>query len=298
MIPIRIKAKLPWGWRPYPAPVTPPCAVCGSERRRAVGRRVSFGMRYTNVVCVDCGLVYLAPRPDAAAFHRFYEELYPRLYPKTDVTDGPTERGREVVAFLREHGALTGRRGVLDAGCGDGGLVGALLEDGAGGAAVSGCDPGWQGSPEIHHSGRHAPIFQADIEDIADELARHDVVLMYDVLEHLLDPAGTLRLLRRACGDDGLLFVSTSCLDNWRDIPPHGWENYYLRLAHTFTFTRHSLANLLAVSGWHVEEWRAAPRGDQWVLARAGEARAAQTGTRHAAEVDELIASYRARCQA
>jgi SAM-dependent methyltransferase len=252
-------------------------------------------MRYTNVVCEDCGLVYLAPRPSPGDFGRFYEELYPRLYGKEDIASAPTVRGREVVSFLRETGAPDGRRGVLDAGCGDGGVVLALLEDGVGGARVTGCDPGWPGTAELELGGRTATIVRADVEELGPTLPEHDLVLMYDVVEHLLDPAATLALLREAGGDDARLFVSTSCLDNWREIPPHGWESYYLRLAHTYTFTRRTLQELLAKAGWAVDVWRAAPRGDQWVLARAAEPRAAERSPEHAHEVERLVAQYAER---
>lgn len=297
MIPVRVRAALPWGWQPYPATVEPACALCGSTRRRPVGRKVSFGMRYSNVVCEDCGLVYLSPRPADGDFGRFYEELYPRLYGKEASASEPTTRGREVVAFLRETGALDGRRGVLDAGCGDGGVVLALLEDGAGGARVTGCDPGWPGAPTLELGGNTAQVLRADVEELGETLAEHDLVLMYDVVEHLLDPAATLALLRAAGGDDARLFVSTSCLDNWREVPPHGWETYYLRLAHTYVFTRRTLNELLASAGWEVDVWRAASRGDQWVIARAAQPRPPARSEEHADEVEELVAQYKERAR-
>ncbi|TMK26799.1 MAG: hypothetical protein E6G62_01490, partial [Actinobacteria bacterium] len=96
----------------------PACALCGSDERTEVGRRVAFDMRYRTVVCRRCGLVYLCPRPDERSFAAFYEHLYPRLYGKERVDAVSSERGAAVAAFLEDRLRPVGHTGVFDIGCG------------------------------------------------------------------------------------------------------------------------------------------------------------------------------------
>jgi hypothetical protein len=288
------------GWRPYPAEIFPDCASCGSTRRAKIARRVSFRMAYTNAICNDCGLVYLCPRPAADSYADFYENLYPELYGKTGAGSEPTRRGMDVLAYLREVVDLPAQRGLFDIGCGDGGLLLAAAEALAEepGVAIGGCDPGWRGPAAITHEGREIRISSEPVERLADTLGSYSLFLMYDVIEHLLDPVDLLLDLRRLTLDDALLFVSTSCLDNWREMPPGGWETYYLRLAHTFTFTERTLERVLGAGGWRVVQRRPAPKGDQWVVCDRHDS-ALPLPPPDAAHVDEVLAwidLYKQRC--
>jgi len=287
------------GWKPYPDAVEPPCALCGSSLREIVGRRVAFQMRYPTVLCLDCGLVYLSPRPDEGSFRDFYERLYPLLYGKMAIDPGPSERGAAVVAFLDESLNLQAERGLLDIGCGGGGLLRAAavrVVDGR--PLLAGCDPGWLGHRDtlLEQDGVPIEILKRPVEELGGRLGEYSVFVLYDVLEHLLDPRVFLTTLHRLGPADACLFVSTSNLDDWRAIPPAGWESYYLRLAHTYTFTERTLEALLAGTGWALARRARAPKGDQWVLARRAaprlEALAPIPG--HADHVRSLIAAYRA----
>lgn len=286
-------------WRPYPAVEFPHCELCGSEERVVVGRRVSFGMGYRTVMCARCGLVYLAPRPSEESFAGFYRDLYPRLYGKTDIAHDPSERGRSVFEFMRPR--LQDGTSVLDVGCGDASLLRAFAAGSAASGprlgALVGCDPGWPaGEPtQLEQSGLRIDVRPVDVFELDDELGRFDLIVHYDVLEHLLEPRRFLERLHDATRPGAMIFISTSCLDHADRIPPGGWEDYYLRLAHTFVFTRATLAGLLRAGGWRVLELREAPKGDQWVLcARDDPDTAPPLGSPE--ETLRLIARYRDRC--
>lgn len=287
-------------WRPYPAVVVPPCELCGSSERLVVGRRVAFQMGYTTVACAHCGLVYICPRPDAASFAHFYRELYPRLYGKTSASVEPSARGRDVWHFLEPH--VVDRSAVLDVGCGDASLLRAFAAEAAASgrtlARLEGCDPGWPptASSTLEEAGQPIEIRPVGVFDLGEEIARFDLVVLYDVLEHLLEPRRFLEQLHENVGQTALLFISTNCLDHVEEIPPAGWETYYLRLAHTFTFTRATLAGLLGASGWEVAEFRQAAKGDQWVLCRRA-SRVDNPTLGDPAETLRLVERYKERCR-
>ena len=52
---------------------TVPCNLCGETSSIEVARKDKFGLALTTVVCTNCGLLYLNPRPTAASYRSFYE---------------------------------------------------------------------------------------------------------------------------------------------------------------------------------------------------------------------------------
>lgn len=50
-----------------------PCNLCGSERRQKIGSIDKFKLKVTSVICLDCGLIYINPRPTEDCYRRFYE---------------------------------------------------------------------------------------------------------------------------------------------------------------------------------------------------------------------------------
>ncbi len=274
--------------------------MCGSTERHVIAERLAFAMRYSTVICPRCGLVWTSPRPSAQSFERFYGELYPQLYGSGALAAGPSPRGTMVFDWVAESLDIVGT-GAFDIGCGDGGLLLAfadsLAREGKE-AALGGCDPGWPvDAPDVlEHAGMPIRVWRKNVEELASELQPFSLFLMYDVIEHLLHPRAFVTSLHAIAPPGARLFVSTSCLDNWEAIPPAGWESYYLRLAHTFTFSRATLTALLATGGWEVERWSPAPKGDQWALcSRRPEPRPQGGLPGHEREVLALIDRYKSR---
>jgi len=301
--PVRLWRKIA-GWQPYPAIEDLGCDLCGSREDTVVGQRVSFEMKYTTVLCRNCGLVRLSPRPTAQQFNTFYESLYPQLYSKTSMATEGSERGAAVLRFLAEQRPLKDTRGVFDIGCGDGGLLRSAAEalhELKTTCALAGCDPGWPGEPGIHiHQNTKITIYKAGVETLHSELKGYTFFTLYDVLEHLMSPRAFLKEMHSILPEDAMLFISTNALDYWATIPPAGWENYYLRLAHTFCFTTLTLRRMAEVSGWDVVSSTAASKGDQWVLLRKkaqGDTSESAALAGHAADVLTWIESYKKRCR-
>jgi len=277
-----------------------PCEVCGSLERRVIADRLSAEMRYATVICPRCGLVWTSPRPSAQSYERFYRDLYPRLYGSGALAREPTARGRMGYDWIAESLDVS-ETGAFDIGCGDGGLLLAFADSLARSettAELGGCDPGWpaDASDVQDHAGIPIRIWRENVEKLATEVEPFSLYLMYDVIEHLLHPRVFLTRLHAIAPADASLFVSTSCLDNWKAIPPAGWESYYLRLAHTFTFSRATLTALLAAGGWEVQRWSPAPKGDQWALCSRSPHPEPQSGLLgHEHEVLAMIDSYKSR---
>lgn len=111
--------------------------------------------------------------------------------------------------YVAEQAALDGRR-VLDVGCGGGLLCEALT---AHGAQVTGIDlaPAMIEVAQLHAIDGALAIEYRCVaaEAVLAEGRRYDVVTCMEMLEHVPDPAATLRTLAGLLAPGGQLFVST-----------------------------------------------------------------------------------------
>ncbi len=155
--------------------------------------------------------------------------------------------------------ALSGLR-VVDLGCGSGELCARL---GAARAVVVGVDLVRPRS----FDDRASPFsfVQINLDDDAwTEAVRRsgpfDLVVAFDVLEHLESPFRFLRGCRSVVAPGGRLVLSTPNLRSWeRHLRPRRWSGV-VDPQHKYLFDAHSLRLLLARSGWSPTVLRAPVR--------------------------------------
>ncbi len=146
---------------------------------------------------------------------------------------------------------------VLDVGCGEGGAAAALRAAGA----------RWISGIELHGPAaeRAALVYDEVVAGRAEEsLGRlsgsFDTVLLYDVLEHLADPASFLHDLLAVVTPGARAHVSIPNARHWtllRDLLVRGTFGYteagHRDATHLRWFTRSDLVALLTGSGWLVD---------------------------------------------
>jgi SAM-dependent methyltransferase len=156
------------------------------------------------VICQGCGLGSVHPLPAAQEIASFYPEEY--YGPPEGKFGGLVESLIRVVgsrhARFLSRGLREGAR-VLDVGCGRGVLLGGLADRGF---EVHGM--------EVSETAARGADARARIR-IAPDLAAagyregyFDEVIIWHVLEHLADPAGTLAEIRRILRPDGRVVVA------------------------------------------------------------------------------------------
>jgi 2-polyprenyl-3-methyl-5-hydroxy-6-metoxy-1,4-benzoquinol methylase len=163
---------------------------------------------------------------------------------------------------------------VLDVGCGAGAVGRSLLAAGA--THVTGI--------ELHEpSARRAravldEVHVGAVEDILDANALagpFDTFVLYDVLEHLVDPAGVLRALVPFAAPAARAHVSVPNARHWtlqRDLVVRGTFGYtewgHRDRTHLRWFTRRDIEALLAGTGWPVVDSSPALMGREATLDR------------------------------
>lgn len=235
------------------------CSVCGATRRR-----VLYPVRRWQVVrCGVCGHRELDPHPAPAEVAALYDATY-YANPAFATTDHHAYFG--YADYIRDRAHIQTRlarvldriasrvpRGrLLDVGCGLGFFVEVALEAGwdAWGVDANADAVGWA---TAHVTDR---VLEAPAGALPFPDGHFDCVVMFDVIEHLLDPATDLGEAWRVLRPGGLLVVATPDAGS---LPARLLRSRWLEVQrapeHIHFFDIGSLSVLLARAGFTPLEW-------------------------------------------
>ncbi len=238
-----------------------PCPACGADqptllmltRDRMCGVPGAFALQR----CGRCAQVYLSPRPSLSAMPAYYPAHY---FPHAGV---PLHRQRRLTQWLRRYGLRRRCRAVpelrrggnlLDVGCGTGEFLTEMRR--YRGWQVQGLESG-QRAAAFARQEYGLAVETADLATTALPAGHFDVITMWDVLEHLPDPAGGLATVARLLKPGGRLVLRTP---NRRSVAARVFGKYwagYDSPRHLTVFDPATLEALLRKSGFTLESWRA-----------------------------------------
>jgi SAM-dependent methyltransferase len=220
------------------------CPLCGSGRR--AGRFEGRGYRF--VTCLDCGLVYQNPQPLPSGLPARYGQSYFEYERRNeDNFFRLMELGLKDVGFAALADGLPRPRRALDVGCATGMLLAGLR---AGGWEVQGLDLCRQ-SARFAREERGVPVFVGTLEQARFPDSSFHLVHFSHLIEHLPDPAGFLREVRRILHPQGYAVVVTPNIDGLQARLFRGrWRSAIAD--HLCLFSRRTLRRLLAGSGFRV----------------------------------------------
>jgi len=219
------------------------CFLCQSLQKEIFTYVESFNFPLVYYQCENCGLIFQSLEESQAADPEFYAETYRKIYQSSET---PTLKDLWVQEQRAEHvmRLLTGQKTekparILDIGASSGILLNAFQE--AFGGQVTGVEPGDAYRGFAEQSGLEMfPSLDALIKSAPE---RYDLVSLMHVLEHLPDPLGTLRIIRKnLLADDGCLLIEV----------PNFYAHDSFELAHLTCFTPHSLKALVRQAGYQV----------------------------------------------
>lgn len=210
-----------------------------------------YGHHPQIVECRHCGLIYANPRWSTDDVMNAYTAVQDETYVEERL-------GRELT--FRHHlrhmerviGPAAGRA-LLDVGA----YIGVFVEAAAAvGWQAQGVEPSEWAAAEARHRGLDVRVGTLDNVDLTE--ASFDVVTMWDVIEHLADPAAELDKARRLLRPGGWLVVHTMDIDApVSRLAGSRWP--WLMDMHLYYFGRRTLRRMLSDHGYNVV-WDGAQR--------------------------------------
>lgn len=259
-------------------PVTINCPICKSAGYTLVfDHKGSQFFDRRIVKCDGCGLVFVNPQPTLDELKKLYDgeistnperlvwdrqqktyicengadsESRSSKYPFPGSGRSPyTTRYNYRIKFIRKAAPPPGN--ILDIGCRDGMFLSIAKDNGYDGKGVEISS----NHVAIAREKTGFDVFCGTLEQFTEtESAKEqvfDVVTLWDVIEHLNDPAATLKKINGLQAKGGLLAVSTVNLMNYRYLVyKENWRGFREGEEHLFFFTPKTLATLMKKCGY------------------------------------------------
>jgi len=218
------------------------CPLCKAHDDEPVGRKDGF----TIVRCRGCGLTYVNPRLAIGALADLYtgQVISPAAYYVR--TEHQDERSFAQRVALIERYRKPGR--LLDLGCGPGTFSVAAR---ARGWTTLGLDINAASVAHCRDRGLDVIGGAFPHPDLAGKT--FDVIAMNDFLEHLVDPAVALRMVRELLAPGGVVFISTPDIGSTMARLTGGRWLHLKPNEHLVYFDRRTIRALLERTGYRVE---------------------------------------------
>lgn len=215
------------------------CPVCGGDSFESVGRYCGTASPFNNkssklVECSACGLVHMSPLPKEIEIDDFYESYWDE---ETSVQStnsnsliGYKAQSNSRIDFLLEQNISLENKSVLDFGAGQG-----FFEEAIRKRDVKNCNYcAVEADLEMVETLKSRGINVAPKIDAFDD-KQFDVVVVFHVLEHLLDPNNVIEMLMKYIKPSGFLIIEVPNKD-------YVWKKNYQ--PHVVFFSRKSMAAL------------------------------------------------------
>jgi len=229
------------------------CPACGADRFEPAFRKFGFSF----VRCVVCATIYMSPRPSERVMADYYANSENYQYWAKHIFPASEAARREkihkpwlarLMDMVRRYGIGMDR--LVEIGPGFGTFCSVAIEARAFGEVVA-VEP----TPELAQACRErgVPVVEQRVEDAAAHLAPADVVVAFEVIEHLFEPARFIREAARLVKPGGLLVLS--CPNGMGfDIAELGPESLAVDAEHVNLFNPASLARLVESAGFETLE--------------------------------------------
>lgn len=220
-----------------------PCVACGGEQLDS--EFVKNGFAYSS--CQNCGTLFQSPRPPIAAFAAFYRDSVSSRYWAEEFFPAVAEARREKIfrprverlaSLCRTKNIFVER--LIDVGAGYGIFLDEWRKVNPATQLLA-VEPSESLAEECRSKGFE--VVEEMAENVSDYNNHADLVVCFEVLEHVYDPLSFIQTLSNLVKPGGYVFVSTLCVD--------GFDIQTLWDKSNSIFPPHHI-NFLSVSGFEL----------------------------------------------
>ncbi len=234
-----------------------PCVACGSINTNKEFTKNGFSY----ALCSECGTLYQTPRPSIKQFEEFYRNSESSRYWAEVFFPAVVEARREKIfkprverlaEICKEIGLKVER--LIDVGAG----YGIFLDEWRTASPMTkliAVEPSGILATECRNKGFN--VEELMVEDVTSYDGYADLVVCFEVLEHVYDPLNFITVLKKMVRPGGYVFVSTLCIDGFdlktlwdkssQISPPHH-INFHSIEGFKALFTRAGLCDIKIVT--------------------------------------------------
>jgi len=191
--------------------VTIACNACGSSNYTTLAQREKYNLPIPTVICRNCGLIFLNPRPSPKMYNRLNTADYRRAAIGTDSGLDRIFRKqyhhaqKTMIPFISPHLASNPPSSLLDIGCCNGGTMAAWQKSYPDITAV-GIEPVINVANDASRR-TNRPVHKQPFEHYQTK-TKFDLIICAQTLNHTLDPLSNLRKMKSLLTPRGILFIS------------------------------------------------------------------------------------------
>lgn len=223
--------------------------------------RFGIATPYWFARCENCGLEQTVPLPTSEELKTLYETYYNFGGEEAEPANRYVQLRKQFQdswlwdLWLRIDGdisfhTLRGKGRLLDVGCNEGR---GLIRYQSSGFTVEGLELNSKAADVARKKGF---VVYADSIEQFEPAEKYDVVVLSNVLEHALNPAGMLTHAARVLKPGGQVWISCPNSQSWLRLAfGRFWINWHVPF-HVSHFSRQTLTNILRGSGFELKELR------------------------------------------
>lgn len=191
------------------------CVACGSDNKKEAFKKLGFSY----MECNSCGSLFLSPRPSIESFEAFYRDSKSSNYWAEVFFPATLEQRRKSIFkprvkrlsdMVKDIGSKA--NSIIDVGAGYGIFLDEWKKINPQSELIA-IEPSAAMASACRKQG-----FKTDeniVEDVKDFNEYADLVVCFEVLEHVYDPISFIGHLKRLAKPGGLVFISTLCIDGF-----------------------------------------------------------------------------------
>lgn len=220
------------------------CLLCGKNDTYKISDITRYDIPATNVICKNCGLVYINPRQNQQEIKKYYRAEYRKQYDAVDIESEEYRKEKEDLA--KDISLVAKKRGkVLEIGCANGVLLNEIKKARPD-LNVFGVEPAVELAKKAKEKNK-LNVFCGMLNEFETD-KKFDFIVLNHVLEHFENPLAELKHIKKLLADDGLLFVAVPDIRR----PYRDFEKCFLQSAHLYNFSSRTIKILFKLAGFQI----------------------------------------------